>query len=314
MKKALALLNMGGPNHLDEVELFLKNMFNDPCILGIPIPLVRKGVAALITAKRKNQAKANYELIGGKSPLPEHTRNLVSQLQKRLPDMKVTYAMRYTPPFAINVLEGLQAEGIEEITCFSMYPHCSTTTTLSSFNDVKESLERLHYKPELRWIERYFDHPGYNRAILERIKETLGESKPEEYDLLFSAHGLPKRVIEKGDPYQSEIEANVEYQKRLLQEENLHFKEIHLAYQSKVGPLEWIGPSLEEKLQTLAEKRVIIYPIAFTIDNSETDYELEIEHREIAEKTGAADYRVCRCLNDSEFFVEAMVEMLAEVK
>lgn len=310
MKKALILLNMGGPNNLDEVELFLKNMFNDPCILGIPIPFVRKAVASFITTKRKKQAQANYQLIGGKSPLPEHTRNLVHKLEKSLPDFQVTYAMRYTPPFAIDVLKELQEKGIEEIVCFSMYPQYSTTTTLSSFHDVKESLKQLGYTPKLHWIDRYFDHPEYNRAILERIKETLGDSHPEDYDLLFSAHGLPKRVIKKGDPYQKEVESNVEQLKTMMREEKIHFRGIHLAYQSKVGPLEWIGPSLEEKLEELAGRKVIVYPIAFTIDNSETDYELAIEHQEIAKKLGLADYQVCRCLNDKKGFVKAMEEMI----
>jgi ferrochelatase len=302
-KKALVLLNMGGPNNLDEVELFLKNMFADKNILPLILPL-RKLVATMIIKSRLEEAKENYRQIGAKSPLPKLTQNLVQKLQKALGDaVKVTAIMRYTPPFANEVLKQLQDEGIEQLYLFPMYPQYSTTTTKSSVEDVYESAKKLGYDPKFFTVESYFADNLYTDAVAKQIQKKL-DAHPN-YDVIFSAHGLPQSIIKKGDPYEKHIQKTVELVSQKLQNAN----KIHLAYQSKVGNGKWLEPSLEECLKTIENKKVIIYPIAFTIDNSETVFELKIEYKEIAQELGIEDYVVCNCLNANEDFVKLICEI-----
>ena len=133
--------------------------------------------------------------------------------------------------------------------------------------------------------------------------------KSEEFDLVFSAHGIPQKMIEEGDPYQTQIERNVRILKGLLIKSNIKFNNIHLAYQSKVGPLKWLSPSLQEKLKEIENKKVVIYPISFTLDNSETDFELSIEYKEKAKEMGFEEYIVSRCVNNSDLFVKSLIDI-----
>lgn len=296
-KNALVLLNMGGPNNLDEVEVFLKNMFADKNILPLPW-LLRKFVSTMIIRSRLDEAKENYKLIGSKSPLPKLTQNLIKKLQVVVgDDCIVTDAMRYTPPFAKERLQQLKEKGVQKLYLFPMYPQYSTTTTKSSFEDIYENLKLLDYNPEVVSVDRYFDHPLYVKAVAKQIQKKL--DKYSGYDVIFSAHGLPQSIIKKGDPYQKHIEKTVE----LISKELNSYGKIHLAYQSKVGKGKWLEPSLDEKLEKIENKNVIIYPIAFTIDNSESVFELKIEYKEIAQELGIQNYVVCNCLNANEDFV-----------
>ncbi|MBE0499124.1 MAG: ferrochelatase [Campylobacterales bacterium] len=304
-KKALLLLNMGGPNTLSEVPLFLNNMFNDKRILPFPKPL-RSVLAWLITRFRQKQARYNYSLIGGKSPIGAHTRRVVDALSARI-DADVHYAMRYTPPFTEEVLSCLLH--YDKIYAIPMYPHFSSTTTLSSFDVLYEEAERLGIAHKLKRVEHYYSHPSYIAAIVERIKEALGEDNPEEFELVFSAHGLTKKIIEEGDPYQRHIRANLYYARRALNAAGIFFHKTHLAYQSRLGPMEWIRPYLEDKLASLSKKKVIIYPIAFTVDNSETECELDIEYREKADELGFEEYRVALAPNAHPFFIDALEDL-----
>lgn len=149
---------------------------------------------------------------------------------------------------------------------------------------------------------------------MQRIQERISSYESSNFEIIFSAHGLPVKMINKGDVYQRHVEKHVALLKEMLQNDGMHFKEVHLAYQSKVGPMEWLAPSLEEKLKEIKSKKVIIFPIAFTIDNSETEYELDIEYREVAKELGFKDYRVCECPNESDFFVEALTELYEKMR
>jgi ferrochelatase len=309
-KKAVVLLNMGGPSNLDEVPLFLSNMFNDENILSLKPTLLRKFVANMIVKRRKAIAQENYSKIGGKSPLKELTDSLIDRLRLKEPNLRFDYAMRYVPPFARSCIGNLKKEGVEEVVLFSMYPHYSKTTSKSSIDDFKQACKAANYAPSFKVIDRYFDHGGYNKAIISRIKETLVGRDASEYTLLISAHGLPQKVINKGDPYQDEVKKNIDVLQSLLKEEGVNFKDMDLAYQSKVGPLKWLEPSLEDALKKYKDKKVLIYPISFTIDNSETIFELHKEYAEIAGKIGVEEYLVSTCLNDSEIFAEAILEMV----
>lgn len=301
-KKAILLLNMGGPNHLGEVKTFLTNMFNDQRIISAPQP-IRSLIAWLITSRRTREATRNYASLGGKSPIVEHTRRLVQTLQKEV-DADVRYVMRYTPPFTHEVLEELK--DYDELYALPLYPHYSSTTTLSSYDALFKEAERLGIRNKIKTIDRYYKDENYIASIIERIVEALGEDNPEDFELIFSAHGLPQKIIDKGDLYQKHIRSNVYYARKALNDAGIHFHKTHLAYQSRLGPMEWIRPYLEDKLKSLQKKKVIIYPIAFTVDNSETEFELEVEYREKAEHMGFESYRIAKAPNDHPRFIETL--------
>lgn len=310
-KTGIVLLNMGGASNLDEVPLFLKNMFNDPQILRIPFKPIRKLVASLIVWRRAGASMGNYRLIGGRSPLLSHTLSLAKKLEAG-GGMPVFVAMRYTPPFADEAVAAIKKSGIAKLVLIPLYPQYSTTTTLSSLWDFEEAMVQGGLELPVKKIERFYDHPTYNAAVTERIGEALAGQAAEEYALLFSAHGLPQSVVDGGDPYQKECEAHVELLKKRLTLENRFFSRVDLAYQSKVGPMKWLTPSLEDKLQELRSqgcKKVLIVPLAFTIDNLETDFELSIEYREKAQELGFESYLVARCPNDSDRFAQALLEL-----
>ncbi len=314
-KEAIVLLNMGGPNNLEEVEVFLKNMFADKNILTVKSDLLRKFIGTMIVLTRTEKSQDIYSQIGGKSPIVGHTKNLVSKLQERVGEnIIVDFAMRYTPPFASEVVERLNNANVEKIYLIPLYPQFSTTTTKSSLEDFEEAYHNGSGDAVLSEIKHFFQNETYNKAILECIKEKMVDSEYKDFDIIFSAHGLPQKIVDSGDVYEKHVIRHVEILKGMLKDKGMNFNEIHLAYQSKVGPMKWLEPSLDTKLKSIKNKNVIIFPIAFTIDNSETDFELEIEYREIAEELGFKDYRVCRCPNDSELFVDALVEIYEKMK
>ena len=315
-KDGIVLLNMGGPNNLDEVELFLKNMFKDKNILTMKSDLLRKLVAFMIVFRRVEASKEIYRQLSGKSPMVEHTKKLVDKLHSKInnDDVVIDFAMRYTPPFASDVIKRLNENDVKNIYLIPLYPQYSTTTTKSSLEDFKQAYMQLGGSGKLFETQRFFSNNFYNLAILERIKEEMKDGKYEDFDLVFSAHGLPKKIVEAGDSYEKEIEKHVEILKDMMLKNGMNFKNIHLAYQSKVGRLEWLKPSLEDKLREIENKKVLIFAISFTIDNSETDYELSIEYKEVAQELGFEDYRVARSLNDSDLFVDALADIYNKMR
>lgn len=307
MKQALFLLNMGGPNNLDEVELFLQNMFSDKNILPTN-PVTRTLVRKIIINKRLDEAKESYAELGGKSPLTDLTQALIDALKQYL-DMPIYAAMRYVPPFADIALEECQKEGVEELLLFPLYPQYSTTTTLSSYEDIVERCKALGYYPKITMLTcQYYDDMDYIKASVNQIEKAIGTKESSEYDLLLSAHGLPVSIIQAGDPYQRQVESNVSAIRTLLNIKGITFKNVKLVYQSKVGNATWLEPNLVDVLRNPTNRKVLIYPLAFTIDNSETLFELDIEHREIAEKIKYDDYIVAECMNKSQTFVDLIVK------
>ncbi len=303
---------MGGPNNVDEVEMFLKNMFSDKNILTMD-RYTRKLVGGIIIYKRLDEVKENFvKYLGGKSPLPKWTNKLIEKLETKL-DMPIVPAMRYVPPFATPSLEKFKADGVEELLLFPMYPQYSTTTTLSSLEDIEERCEALDYYPKITLINPYYDDYDYIAMSAGKIVEGLEGKDSKEYDLLLSAHGLPVSIIKDGDPYENQVEANVSALKIYLHERGIIFNNIKLVYQSKVGSSSWLEPNLVDVLRNPYHRKVLIYPLAFTVDNSETVYELDIEHREIAEKIKYDDYLVAKCFNDDDAFVDLIVKKVSEV-
>jgi ferrochelatase len=307
MKNAIVLMNMGGPNNLDEVDVFLKNMFNDKYIIGAPQP-IRSMIGWIIRKKRLQEAQHNYSLLGGMSPIVGHTKRLVRRLAKEV-DADVFHVMRYTPPFSYDVLKKLK--GYNKLYALPMYPHYSKTTTRSSIEDLEKYTKKLKLNLEIKTLDYFYDNKLYNQAIVERIKESLASDNSEDFTLIFSAHGLTQRIIDKGDPYQKHILANVEAAKKELLKQGINFKNIEVAYQSRLGPMEWIRPYLEDKLAEVAKinKKVIIYPTSFTVDNSETTGELDIEYREVANELGFEDYRVSKAPNHHPLFIQCLKEL-----
>jgi len=315
MKEAIVLLNMGGPNNLGEVEMFLHNMFNDPYIIRTKSSLLRRFIAGMITLTRAEKSQDIYRQIGGKSPLVGHTRALVASLQKYIGDeVVVDFIMRYTPPMANEVCKRLQEQGIEKVYLIPLYPQYSSTTTQSSLDDFEITAHAIGWEVITVEIKHFFAHETYNRCLIERIKEALQEETAESFDIIFSAHGLPQKIVDQGDPYQRQVIAHVELIKTMMLKSGLHFNGVHVAYQSKVGPMKWLEPSLESTLHELKNKRAIIVPIAFTIDNSETDFELSLEYAEVADHLGYEAYRVCRCPNDHPLFVQTLSELYQKMK
>jgi len=251
--RAVILMNMGGASNLDEIEIFMRNMFNDHRIIGAP-PFIRSRLSGYITASRLEEVRENYEKIGGGSPLLQITRSIQRKLQNRIDDAIVEVVMRYTPPFATDVLRTLKSRGVKKLFLIPMYPQFSTTTTASSIED--------------------YDFEPYLSTVEDLIAKSVEDVDPSDINLVFSAHGLPVSVIKKGDPYQKQVEAEVKLHTERLKKMGLVFNQVHLAYQSKVGPMRL--------------------------------FELDIEYREVAEELGFEFYRVCRCPNDTDRFVEVL--------
>jgi len=240
------------------------------------------------------------------------TENLIQKLLPKL-DMPIYPVMRYVPPFADVALEQCKEDDVEELILFPLYPQYSTTTTLSSVEDVEARCKVLDYSPKITVINPYYDDYSYIEASVEKIVEAMEGKNTEEYDLLLSAHGLPLSIIKEGDPYQNQVEANASAIKIYLKERGIVFHNIKLVYQSKVGSSAWLEPNLVDVLRTPTHRKVVIFPLAFTLDNSETVFELDIEHREIADKIKYDDYVVAKCMNSSDKFVELIVEKVKDI-
>jgi len=265
---------------------------------------LRKFIGNIIVTKRVDEVKNNFrEFLGGKSPLSETTNRLIDKLKSKL-DMPIVPAMRYVPPFASSALKEFKNIGVEELILFPMYPQYSTTTTLSSVEDIEARCKDIGYEPKIRVIEPYYDDYDYIKMSADKIMEVMESKNTKEYDLLLSAHGLPISIIKSGDPYEKQVEANVSALRVYLHERGIKFKNIKLVYQSKVGNSSWLEPSLVDILRNPRNRKVIIYPLAFTIDNSETIFELDIESREIAKKIKYSDFLVAKCFNDDDSFVD----------
>ena len=309
--RLILLLNMGGPNDLSEVEVFLKNMFNDPYILGIKSPFLRKFVAFMITKSRLRAAQNNYRQIGGKSPICELTARLCGKISHFLDDdTAVAFAMNYTPPFAKDVLaEFMDAS---EIVVFPLYPHHSFTTVTSSISDFEKAQAELNLKAKVKIIEPFFEDERYNEVVADDIEKSARDLNADEITLVFSAHSLPQKMIDAGDVYEEHVKRHVQILTEILEKRGVKFKEILLAYQSKLGPVKWLEPSLNQALTEIKDKKALVYPISFCIDNSETVFELSKEFRHIADELKFDFYDVVACPNDSEKFAKFIVDKAKE--
>ncbi|MCT7615306.1 ferrochelatase [Aliarcobacter butzleri] len=304
-KKALVLLNMGGARDKSELKMFLTNMFNDENILTIKNAFIRKMVASFITNSRLESAWKNYEKIGNHSPINPLTEQLVNKCNDKIENYKTYQVMRYTPPFAKEIISQMKKDGIKEVLLLPLYPQYSTTTTKSSLEDFIKFAKNSF---SISSIETFYKNDKFNQCIVNEILNNVEDET--SYNLVFSAHGLPQKIVDAGDPYEKQMNEHVKILSEELQKREKNFKSINLAYQSKVGPLKWLEPSLENMLKNFKNENVIIYPLSFIVDNSETVFELDIEYKEIAHEIGIKEYKVCSCVNDSEEFIEAIKDII----
>lgn len=309
---AVVLFNLGGPDGPDAVRPFLFNLFRDPAIIGAPAP-IRYPLAAFISATRAKGARANYALMGGGSPLlPETLRQaeaLESELRGRFPgrEIRIFISMRYWKPFAAETAREVAAFGPDEIVLLPLYPQFSTTTTDSSVRD----WERAYKGPgRSRTVCCYPDSAGLAEAHARAIRSAWeAGGRPEGVRLLFSAHGLPEKVVSRGDPYQVQVEATAAAVARLLPE----FTDWRISYQSRVGPLKWIGPSTDDEIRRAgAEGRgVLVSPIAFVSEHVETLVELDHEYAELAQEAGCPVWLRAAAPGVDPAFIGALVGAVA---
>ncbi len=316
---AVVLLQLGGPDSLEAIEPFLYNLFCDPDIIDFPGAfLARKPLARFISSRRSKKVIENYRAIGGKSPILELTKTQATSLERELNktiSAKVFVAMRYWHPLMEKVVREIQMGRFDKIILLPLYPQYSQATTGSSLNEWNRQcvLKNLS-ATSTKTISSFHNHPLYIEAIVENIRITMtkfSEFAAGEIDLVFSAHGTPMSLVKKGDPYKEQIEETV----RLVMESGQWNSPHILCYQSKVGPVKWLKPSLRETIHTLAEKgrkHLLIVPISFVSDHIETLHEINILIRKEAEQLAIERFELMPALNDSPKFILCLTQLVLE--
>ena len=316
MKLAVVLFNLGGPDSPEAVEAFLFNLFNDKAIIGAPQP-IRWMLARLISSKRAPVAAEIYSHLGGKSPLLDLTKEQASALNEKISshfmeeiEVKTFITMRYWHPMSAETVKNVKDFNPDHIVLLPLYPQFSTTTTESSFNDWDKEAKKQKLTVKTSKICCYPTNNGFIDAVVDLLEPQI--KRCEEFGkprILFSAHGLPKKIIEKGDPYQWQVEQTAQKVVDKLGIQNLDW---WVSYQSRVGPLEWIGPNTEDEIIRAGENKVplIIVPIAFVSEHSETLVELDIEYRELAEKHGVPAYFRTPAVATHPDFINGLKELV----
>jgi ferrochelatase len=312
MRKAIILFNLGGPDKLENVEPFLFNLFNDPAILNLPT-FLRYPLAKLISNRRAPIAKKIYAELGGSSPILKLTREQSGVLETKLnqtqkqDEYKCFIVMRCWNPRAKDVIKNVQLYSPDEVVLMPLYPQYSAATSGSSIKEWKDVCKKNNYHVKTSTICCYPTDQNFINAHTKEIIKKIKDLK--NFKLIFSAHGLPEKNIEKGDPYQWQVEQSVKKIVESLNNENLDWV---LSYQSRVGPLKWIGPSTENIIieNSKIGKHIVLVPIAFVSEHSETLVELDIEYKEIADANGCKNYTRVPALGINEDFIKAMSELI----
>jgi protoporphyrin/coproporphyrin ferrochelatase len=315
VKTGILLLNLGGPDSLEGVRPFLTRLFSDREIIKLPGgPLGQAMIGRMIARARTREVQENYRKIGGGSPIvcwsTLQGRGLVERLRARGHDVEFALAMRYWNPDSDEALAQLERADVDRLLSLTMYPHYSTATTGSSVRELLRAMKRRGCRLSLDRIDVWFDHPGYLDAIAARTLEALATFPPgSRPTLLVSAHGLPQHFIDEGDPYPEQIRATMEGVLRRLPE-----IPHTLGYQSRVGPVPWIGPSTDAEINRLAAegvKELLVLPISFVSDHIETLYEVDMLYGDQARARGIATFRRVASLNDFPPFLDALADLVA---
>ena len=311
MKRAVILFNLGGPDKLESVEPFLFNLFNDPEIISIP-SFLRYPLAKLISKRRAPIAKNIYKEIGNKSPIFELTQHQAKSLENNLlkkGNYKCFVVMRCWHPRAIDVIKDVKKYNPEEIILLPLYPQFSASTSGSSINEWKEICKKENYKIKTKIICCYPTENYFIESHVNLIKQSIKNLENKNFKLFFSAHGLPESKIKKGDPYQWHVEETVKEIMSRLKNENLDYI---ISYQSRVGPMKWIGPSTDEEIikYSKEKKGIVIVPVAFVSEHSETLVELDIEYKKLAEENGCSFYKRVPALGVEENFIKSLSQLV----
>jgi protoporphyrin/coproporphyrin ferrochelatase len=289
-KTAVVLCNLGGPDSLAAVEPFLFNLFNDRAIIGLPQPL-RWLVAKLIARRRAPVARAIYEHLGGASPLLANTQSQAVALAQALGEgHRVFVAMRYWPPFSDAAAAQVKGWQPDDIVVVPLYPQFSTTTTGSSLSAWRAAAAAAGLTAPTRVVCCYPDDPGFIAALAETVRHARQRwPAGTKQRILFSAHGLPRKIVAAGDPYQFQVERTAAALRTALAEPGL---DSVVCYQSRVGPLAWIGPATDAEIRRAGAAGVglIVVPVAFVSEHSETLVELDIDYRHLAAAAGVPTY------------------------
>jgi len=315
MKRAVVLFNLGGPDSLEAVRPFLFNLFNDRAIFHLPQPF-RGWLAAFVAKRRAPVAVEIYRHLGGGSPLLANTRDQARALHMALGgdgETSVFIAMRYWHPFTAQTVADVQAWGPDEIVLLPLYPQYSTTTTASSLDAWHETASFLGLKVPTRAVCCYPTAPGFISAIADLIAPALtGAALYGKPRLLLSAHGLPESVVNGGDPYQFQCEQTAHAIVEALGVPDLDWT---VCYQSRVGPMKWIGPSTDQSIREAGQDKVpvVIAPIAFVSEHSETLVEIEIEYRKLAADVGVPYFVRVPTVSAAPAFIAELAQLVGQV-
>lgn len=311
-KTAVILMNLGGPDSLEAVEPFLFNLFYDKSIIRLPNPL-RWLIAKIISKNRSKTAQTIYGSIGGSSPIVKETTKQKNALEKILlksGNYKVFLCMRHWHPMSADIVKDLKDYDPTEIVLLPLYPQFSSTTSASSIDDITTTLKKAQITSKLRTICCYYANKDFIDAHVSLIKTKLDNLNRENLRVLFSAHGLPQKVIDQGDPYEWQITETVKAIITKLDIQNLDYK---ITYQSKVGPMKWLEPNTEDEITAAAllQKNIMVVPIAFVSEHVETLVELDIEYAQIAKKNKVEYIRI-PTLSDGKLFIQALANIILD--
>lgn len=311
----LVLLNMGGPDSLAAVQPFLYNLFSDRELIHLPAgALLQKPFARLIARLRAPKVRENYRMIGGKTPLLKWTTVQAERIARALgPQVKPYVAMRYWHPRADETVQCMAADGIQQAVVLSMYPHYTGATSGSSINDFRRAAAEFHPQLQYTVIEQWYAWPGYLDALANRVREgleTYHELMRDEVQILFSAHALPQKWIDRGDPYLEHVLATVQGVMARVGE-----RPWQLGFQSRTGPVKWMAPGTLEVLDQLAadgKRAVLLVPISFVSDHIETLVEIDDEFAKHAHRVGITEFGRTPSLNDHADFIEGMAALVRQ--
>jgi len=307
---AVVLTNLGGPDGPDAVKPFLFNLFNDPAIIGLP-GIVRTPLARLISSRREKSAQANYALMGGGSPLLPETLKQAAALSEALADAapgdetEVFIAMRYWHPLTADTARAVAEFQPDHVVLLPLYPQFSTTTTASSLKAWREAYKG---SGELHAVCCYPDAEGLIEAQARLIRETMDRAEGQPVRVLFSAHGIPEKLVAAGDPYQAQVEATV-----AAVVARMGLTDWAICYQSRVGPMKWLGPATPEAIEQAGRDGVgaVVVPIAFVSEHIETLVELDHEYAELAEQVGCAPYLRTPAVGVDPDFISGLAKAVA---
>lgn len=313
MKIAVVLFNLGGPDSLPAVEPFLRNLFSDPAIINLP-GFVRRPLARFIASRRAPIAREIYRHIGGRSPILEETEAQARALEEALKhtghEVKCVIAMRHWHPLTAEAVDAVKAFSPDRVVLLPLYPQYSTTTSASSLSEWHKVARLARLQTQQHEVCCFPFEDGLVAAVCELLESAFKAAKADHsYRVLFSAHGLPKRVVQRGDPYQWQVERTV---RAVLERWRGAPLDHTICYQSRVGPLEWIGPSTDEEVRRAGKegKALVVVPIAFVSEHSETLVELDIEYGKLARASGVPDYIRVPTVRSHPKFIEGLARLV----